>query len=113
MSIISKAEYKALRYLIIQSTDVHQAREYNNGEHRGALHSLESKGFIRTAMSITVLGKPIPLGSDYRITGEGFNAYYLYKDEKQWFTPRYILENIVVPISIALVTTLITLLISA
>ncbi len=111
--LISKAEYTALKYLIEQSTDIQQARSWNNGEHYGPLRSLERKGFIQAAISINVLGESIPIGENYRITGEGFHAYYLYKDQKQWFTPRYVLENVVVPISIAVITTLLTLLISA
>ena len=113
MQLISKAEYKALTYLITQSTDVQRARSWNNRQHYGALRSLEAKKYIRTVMSVQILGESIPLGSTYRITSEGFNAYSLYKDQKEWFTPRYVLENIAVPISIAVITTLITLLISA
>lgn len=108
MNLISEKEYKALNYLISQSTDVSTSRSYNNGEHYGALQSLETKGYIKTDMAIHIMGKMHQLGSTYWITGEGFHAYYLYKDQKHWFTLKYVVSQILVPIAIAVTTTFLT-----
>ena len=108
--MISKAEYKAMRFLIRRGPDALQIDNYKNGQHRNALKALRAKGFIMLGVPSKNHPEQNP---NYKITSAGYSAYFLYKDEKQWFTPRYVLENIAVPISIAVITTLITLLISA
>ena len=104
MYLLSKIEFQTLHYLITHGDDALQVDSYKNGIYKESIKTLRRKGFL-------MLGVPSERDSSnhavYKITLEGFHAYHLYKDNKQWFTPRYVLENVVVPITIAVITTLI------
>lgn len=104
MYLLSKIEFQTLHYLITYGDDALQVESYKNGIYKESLKTLRRKSFLMIGMPF---GKSDSNHATYKITSEEYHAYHLYKDNKQWFTPRYVLENIVVPITIAVITTLI------
>ena len=109
MEFLSKSEYKALRFLLGQSSLTStEIRSYKNGKFLFSFKNLLNNGLIEQDHKII---NHLYVGNEdrFHITDQGLRAYEIYKERHRWFDLKYVITQIVVPIVIAVTSTLLTI----
>lgn len=111
---ITKQEYKILHMFYKKSPiSVELINAYTNKHPKttNSFRFLHTNGFIEFTPDIK---NHIVVGTkdEIRITDKGRKAYSLYKELHHWFDLKFVVTNIILPIVIAIITTLITLFLS-
>lgn len=111
---ITKQEYKVLRIfyknnpISFEWINAYTSKHPKTKEHFRLLHK---NGFIEYVSDIEnhiVVGRK----NEIQITDKGRKAYSLYKEFHQWFDLKFVITNILLPIVIAIITTIITICLS-
>lgn len=112
---LTKQEYKILKMfyknnsLSCDKINAYTTKHPRTKEHFRFLHH---NGFIEYTPDVKnhiVIG----IKNEIRITDKGRKSYSLYKESQHWFDIKFIITNIILPIVIAIITTLITIFLSA